>query len=415
MLKHRLLRSTFVSIWILLVSSCFQAAAQSPGNFPPLEFRKGERIVFLGGSLFENELKEGYIEFALATRWPGRELTFRNLGWTGDNVFGEARSTFTSTPTAYQQLFQQIRSTRPDYVLIAYGTVEAQKGSAGLDAFSKGLEVIIDSVDALGAQTILLSTIPVKLAGTPENTVIQNKYLKTYSDAISGIASKRKKRFIDLYTPVSQHKGAIYAYNGIHLNDEGYYYLAGLLEKAFGWPARGEKVAIDAAANSGGANSGSGEKVEFSIEEKLLPLPVPASSQETSKASSQGTPAPADPSVSVSIQIRGLKAGRYMLTENGKELLTASADELAKGITLDKGVSQEQSARLSDSIGRKNNLFFQQYRPLNRTYILGFREYEQGRHKKGLQDLGLIITRVEEEIHQHCKPVKKNYALSPVK
>src|SRR3546814_3295772 len=123
----------------------------------------------------------------------------------------------------------------------------------------------------MGAQTILLSTIPVKLAGTPENTVKQNKNLRLYSDAISKTASKRKKRFINLFTPVSQHKAAVYSYNGIHLNEEGYYFLAQVLERGLGWPSRGEKVIVDA--------SGNGKKASFSLEEKMLPLPVPTTGQ----------------------------------------------------------------------------------------------------------------------------------------
>src|SRR5690554_2067742 len=106
--------------------------AQGRNNSSPMEFKHGERILFLGSSLFENEIEKGYLEYALATRWPDRELTFRNLGWMGDNVFAEARSTFTTPPTPYQQLFQQIRSTAPDYVLLAYGGIESQKGTAGI-------------------------------------------------------------------------------------------------------------------------------------------------------------------------------------------------------------------------------------------------------------------------------------------
>src|SRR5690606_950508 len=123
-------------------------------------------------------------EFALATRWPDRDLSFRNLGWVGDNVYAEARSTFTTPPTPYEQLFQQIRSTEPTHVLVAYGGVEAQKGKAGVEEFVKGLEIIVDSIDALGAQTILLSTIPVKRAGSHENTTTQNDNLRLYADAI---------------------------------------------------------------------------------------------------------------------------------------------------------------------------------------------------------------------------------------
>src|SRR5690625_4906403 len=153
-------KKSFLLTWeltsMLLFGISFQLLAQKSGSYPPLIFKQNDRIVFLGSSLFENELEKGYLEFAITSRWPDRNLTFRNLGWTGDNVFAEARSTFTTPPTPYQHLFQQIRSTRPDYVLIAYGVIESQKGKAGLDEFVKGLEVIIDSIAVLGGQLILL-------------------------------------------------------------------------------------------------------------------------------------------------------------------------------------------------------------------------------------------------------------------
>src|SRR5690606_8873182 len=356
------------------------------------------RIVFLGGSFFENELEDCYLEFAFTSRWPDRALTFRNLGWTGDNVYAEARSTFTTPPTPYQQLFQQIRSTRPDYVLIAYGTVEAQKGEAGVEEFTRGLEVIIDSVDALGAQTILLSTIPVRLAGTQENTLNLNKNLQLYRDALARIASKRNERFVDLSTPVSQSKAAIYAYSGFHLNAKGYFYVARLLEEAFGWPSRGEAITLS--AGEGNALEGEpgapsltreGNRWKFSVQENLLPLPIPPSGE-------------ADPVISVQLRVSGLPAGRYLLAENGNELRTVSSGELEKGIALISTVSQSQAARLADSIAKKNNFFFQQYRPMNRTYILGFREYEQGRHKQGLQELDKFIDQLEAHIREQIAP-----------
>lgn len=407
--------SALLFAWIFLSCINFRVVAQNPDHFPTLEFKNGERVVFLGGSFFENELEDSYLEFAIASRWADRDLTFRNLGWTGDNVFAEARSTFTTPPTPYQQLFQQIRSTRPDYLLIAYGTVEAQKGEAGLAEFTRGLEVLIDSADALGAQTILLSTIPVKLAGSAENTVRQNRNLKIYSDAIAAIASKRRKRFVDLYTPVTQFKNDTYAHNGIHLNDKGYHHVALLLEEAFGWPDRGELFVIDArTVKSATGNqrisgvSRDGEKLTFQLQEEYLPLPQPATPP--SKPTLEQTSA-----ASVKIQITGLAPGRYSLSEEGNELRTASAEEWAKGLTLHSPTSQAQSARIADSISKKNMLFFQQYRPMNRTYILGFREYEQGRHKEGLKEMDKFIGQLEDHIRKNSTPVKKSYELSPVK
>lgn len=385
-----------------------QLAAQNPGGNTPLEFQHRERIVFLGNSLFENELTNGYLEFALTSRWPDRELSFRNLGWTGDNVFAEARTTFSTPPTAYQQLFQQIRAARPNHVLIAYGGVESQEGEPGLAKFVDGLSKIIDSLDAIGANTVLLSTVPVKFAGSDGNTTLQNQNLERYADAISKLATERKKRFVDLYGPMSTGTEGLYLDNGIHLNENGYYTLAGILETGLGWPARGEKVTINAGklpvVSEGSAHTVSGTEttIRFLYQEKLLPLPTPADGK-------------ASPSQSVTIQINGLKKGFYVLTENGRQLVMASAQDWAKGMPLDHGVSQVQSERICEYIVKKNDLFFQQYRPLNRTYILGFRAYEQGRHKQGLQDLNFIITWLEGQVNLTRQPTTKTYEISLVK
>src|SRR5690606_5096094 len=118
MLKTKLFLFASAIIGTLLAATCLDLPAQKLGSRASLEFKQGERILFLGGSLFENELEKGYLEFAISSRWPEKDLTFRNLGWVGDNVYAEARSTFTTPPSPYQQLFQQIRSTDPDHVLI---------------------------------------------------------------------------------------------------------------------------------------------------------------------------------------------------------------------------------------------------------------------------------------------------------
>lgn len=397
-----------VIISTLLAGTCLDLPAQRLGSNAPLEFEKSERILFLGGALFENELKNGYLEYVISSRWPDKDLTFRNLGWVGDNVYAEARSTFTTPPSAYQQLFQQIRSTNPDHVLVAYGGVESQKGEEGLSEFVKGLEIIVDSIDALGAQTILLSTIPVKLAGNAQNTTIQNQNLKLYADAIASVASKRKKRYVDIYTPLSENTADIYLDNGIHLNDAGYYYLAQVFEQSFGWAPRESKITVNAAkstpAVSGPAKiiSGKDGKIAFSMEEPVLPLPRPDSGRPAANAS-------------VTVQVSGLKSGFYTLTENGKQLVTASAADWGKGVVLDHGISQEQAAKICEYIVKKNELFFQQYRPMNRTYILGFRAYEQGRHEQGLKDLDFIIAWLEGQINLHRKPVVKTYEISLLK
>jgi hypothetical protein len=95
------------------------------------DLKDGDRVVFLGNSIFENEFQYGYLELALTTRFADKGITFRNLGWTGDNVWGEARSTYTNPPTPYEHLIEDITKTKPTVVFLGYGGVEAQEGQAG--------------------------------------------------------------------------------------------------------------------------------------------------------------------------------------------------------------------------------------------------------------------------------------------
>src|SRR3546814_6458665 len=103
MLKQRPLAGSFVFAWILLLGSGFRLCAKDQGNDSTLEFIDHERIVFLGGSLFETDKESASLELSFVSRWTDRDLKFRTLGWTGEHVFGQARSTYTNPPTPYKQ------------------------------------------------------------------------------------------------------------------------------------------------------------------------------------------------------------------------------------------------------------------------------------------------------------------------
>src|SRR5262249_8046419 len=76
-----------VSLFLLLVSP-FPARA---GEF---QFKDGDRVALVGSTLIEREQKYGYWELALTTRHPDKNITFRNLGWSGDTVWGASRVGF---------------------------------------------------------------------------------------------------------------------------------------------------------------------------------------------------------------------------------------------------------------------------------------------------------------------------------
>ncbi|NRF39294.1 GDSL family lipase [Pedobacter sp. LMG 31643] len=383
-------------------------AQNQAGKTVEFELKDGDRVVFLGNSLFESD-KNGYLELALTTRWPDKKVTFRNLGWEGDNVFGQARSHFTNPPTAYETLMQQITAAKPTIIFIAYGGVEAQDGAAGLDKFKDGLNKLLDKTDELGAKAILLSPIPV-LSGIPADILeSRNKDLQLYAKAIADIAKARDKQFIDLYNPVTDfQKQTKVSEDGIHLNEAGYYLLATALEHGLGLVSQPQvinlqvlKSGLEAAAPVKIFPS-EAQQMKFTIAESYLPLPLLAA--ELSKIEQKRT-----------IKIGGLKKGFYTLTADNVPLITASAKSWETGIEIKQGGVFDQTKQIQHLINKKNDLFFQQYRPWNETYITGFRAYEQGRHKEGLADLEYIMVWLENQIYLNSAPKSIVYQIVTVK
>jgi hypothetical protein len=368
--------------------------------------KDGDRVVFLGSSIFENDFQYGYLELALTTRFADKGVTFRNLGWTGDNVWGEGRSTYTNPPTPYEHLMEDITKAQPTVVFLGYGGVEAQDGQAGLPHFKEGLNKLLDKIEALGAEAILLSTIPVVSSDTAQRIGQRNADLELYSKAISEVAAQRKKQFIDIYNPIlnASKKDSIIE-NTVHLNELGYYHLATTLEKALGLDAAKASTAVSIANNKADVSNGrsltpdkEGVLARFAVDNKYLPLPSPKSADWITDNARK-------------VRISGLKKGYYALFSDNDQVASASAKDWEKGVEIKQGTQFAKVAEIRNMILKKNELHFFQYRPLNQTYIIGFRRYEQGRHVKGLEEQNILIKWLEGQIILNSEPKEVVYEL----
>lgn len=399
MRSSRLPASPVCVFLLFLTLVCGPALAQnkSPNAF---SLKDGDRVVLLGNSIFENDFQYGYLELALTTRYADKGITFRNLGWTGDNVWGEARSTYTNPPTPYEHLMEDITKAAPTVVFLAYGSVEAQAGQSGVANFKDGLNKLIDKLDAMGAKTVLLSTIPVVSADTAQHIASRNGDLKLYAKAISEVAAQRSKQFVDIYGPIETlaQKEAIIE-NTVHLNEAGYYHLALILERALG--LSDSKVETNFDATTFPKSAVGSPVLTFKKLPLFLPLPWPAEAA--------GSTAQLE-----TVRIRGLKKGYYVLKTGPNQVVTASAKEWEKGVDIIQGPPFEQAARVREMINRKNELHFFQYRPMNQTYITGFRKYEQGRHVKGLEEQNILIKWLEGQIILNSTPKEVVYELRKV-
>jgi lysophospholipase L1-like esterase len=259
--------SLLLALCVCAPAAVAQQQKDAPKKFPPFELLDKDRVAFVGNAFFEREQKYSYIETLLATRWPDRNVTFRNLAWSGDTVFGHARAAFDTPKEGLDRLVKAVHDVRPTVLFISYGMAESFEGEPGLAPFRQGLEQLLDRVSDLSARTVLVSPIRHENLGPPfPNAADHNRDLQKYVEVMSKVAEARGHRFIDLFNPAfdpdeSHSKTKPFqTENGIHLSPYGYWRAALAIEKGLGlaprqWTQREGGVEI-----TGGAGAEHAEK-----------------------------------------------------------------------------------------------------------------------------------------------------------
>lgn len=377
----------------------------------PFAFKDGDRVVLVGNTLIEREQRYGYWETALTSRYPDKNITFRNLGWSGDNVWGDARAGFGTRADGFNHLKEHVLSLNPTLIIVGYGGNEAFDGPNALPQFEKGLNTLLDAFAPAKARIVVLGPPPQEDMGRPlPDPTEQNKNLQLYRDTIRDVAKKREATFVDLYSlfgDVAKESEALLTHNGLHLNAQGYYRTVKALDRGFPLP---EATSFIAQAASSDTALATGVKVEQKEPLKwkvtALKLPVP--------------PPPADAPAKLAPQtLRGLKItgleGAYTLYIDDKAIVTADAKDWAAGVQVEGGPDVEQAEKLRQTIIEKNRLYFHRWRPQNETYLFGFRKHEQGKNSVEIPQFDPLVVKQEEEIAKLRVPVAHTYELKKAK
>jgi lysophospholipase L1-like esterase len=210
-----------------LVGAVLAACVPTPAPAAdPFKLTDGDRVVFLGNTLIEREQRYGYWEMALTTRYPDANIQFRNLGWAGDTVWGQARARFGTQAEGFNHLKEHVAALKPTVIVVGYGNNEAFDGEAGLPHFLDGLNKLLDTLEANKARIVLLSPLRQEDMGRPlPDPTEQNKNIRLYRDAMRKVAEKRGHVFVDLYdllADVKEKPPLRWTDNGIHLTAAGY-------------------------------------------------------------------------------------------------------------------------------------------------------------------------------------------------
>ncbi len=365
----------------------------------PFELRDGDRVLFLGNTIIEREQRYGFWEHALTTRYPDYNIVFRNLGWSGDTVFGDARARFGSQAEGFAHLEVHVHAVKPTVIISAYGSNAVFNGPEGIDSFIAGYDTLLDTLETTGSHIVLLAPLP----QTPfDGRVLSPNYNRDrelYRDAIRELAKRRQCQFAELTPPA----GIPLTDNGMHLTELGYWATAQAFESALGLPPRqAPTIEVDVNTDTSTATNASlnGYKhkdgvLKFNVRPAMLESPTPATIGDLEPAAAEL----AAPLLNVPrLVVRGLEPGDYELQidDDSTATRTYTHKQLADGVAPIS--SPLRGGNLLPRIRAKNELYFHRWRPQNETYLLLFRKHEQGNNAVEIPMFDPLVADVESEI-----------------
>src|SRR5262249_30840688 len=106
---------------------------KAPEGPPRLELRPGDHVCVLGNTLAHRTQHDGSLETLSQARFPRHRLSFRDLGFSGDELTLRLRSASFGSPDEW------LTRCQADVVFAFFGYDESFVGPAGLDKFKADL------------------------------------------------------------------------------------------------------------------------------------------------------------------------------------------------------------------------------------------------------------------------------------
>jgi len=232
-------------------------------------FQSGDMVVFVGNTFVERAQSFGYVETVLdidAGRQGAKDVRFRNLGWSGDTVWCDARSYFGPPQEGFDRLQKGMGELKPTVIFSNYGGSEAmEKRAVGeteeqalkrfVEGYTRLLKMMATSAGESLREIVLVSPTPLENLGAPlPDQAENNKRIGRYRDAIaeltkSQVSGKVKFRFVDLFAAMggNDFSGKVtnepLTNNGIHYTEAGYRVVAEKLASELGFKTAG--LAVD--------------------------------------------------------------------------------------------------------------------------------------------------------------------------
>ncbi|MEN3943339.1 PVC-type heme-binding CxxCH protein [Prosthecobacter sp. SYSU 5D2] len=206
-----------LSIFLAVIGLAAPVSAQ-------VEFNKGDSIAILGNVLPDRSQHYGWLEAMIIQANADKDLTFRNLAFSGDEVQTWHRVDNFGTRDEW------LAKVKADVIFAFYGNNESFRGYEGLDEFRKNLDTFLKETKAknfsgrASPRIVLFSPIALEKLASPSLPPVdeKNTNLQNYTAAMNEVAAANGVTFVDLFAPSAQIRlGDPMSLNGLYLNEKG--------------------------------------------------------------------------------------------------------------------------------------------------------------------------------------------------
>jgi putative heme-binding domain-containing protein len=190
----------------------------------PLVLKPGDRVAFIGNTLFERSQLFGHFEALLHQRFPKHQLVIRNLSWSADTVDLRPR------PANFADLEQHLLHEKIDVIFAAFGFNESFAGEEGVETFRRQLADFVADLKTkafngkTGPRLVLVSPIANENIDHVPAATMNNEQIQLYAGVIGDVARQQQVGFVDVFEPTEEamrSPGSDLTINGCHLTEEG--------------------------------------------------------------------------------------------------------------------------------------------------------------------------------------------------
>lgn len=369
----------------LALLSAGPAAAADDGFL----LRDGDRVVFYGDSITQQQMYTRYVQQYVYTRYPDRNIRFFNAGWGGDTAKG-----------ANKRLLRDVLELRPTVVTLLFGMNDARYSPLNeetLATYAAEMKSLVESLTANGARVVVITPGCIDDDKRPGLAAVKyNETLAAFAKAARKLAKDADCLAIDLHTPMLQfqtrRKKADAEFSmipdGVHPNPAGQTFMAYTILRGLGAEAMPKLGSIDVRSGKGDGlrivKSDDGPVVLETTEPVLTPVWITKDTAQVAKECGY-----AEELAARSLVVKGLKSGLYEIVIDKQTVGEAEATKLARGYQIPSRWSQ-RGQRVHDLIRRKESYYFATWRELRIPYesekgvdkaIAGLMEADAGLHE----------------------------------